>query len=501
MSPRKIHGGEASLLAPASSPAAAGSSDMPLSGDAPRNAPGDSSVHVSASQSSLARLTDCCTKIGSGATPRGGKEAYRGGATALIRSQNVYNERFSYDGIVYIDDKQASELSNVTIAPKDVLLNITGDSVARCCQVPYDILPARVNQHVAVIRTKPEILDSKYLRYTLISHELQSHLLTLASAGATRNALTKGMIENLEIPLPPLPIQKAIAHILGTLDDRIELCLRMNETLEAMARALFKDWFIDFGPVRAKMEGREPPGLSPEIAALFPSKLVDSELGEIPENWQRVPFGELLKNSIGGDWGTDTPDEVNIIPVYIIRGTDFPTIKAGGIGKVPLRYTSMKKLSSRQLVEGDIIVEVSGGSPTQPTGRSLFITKEILERFPNAVECASFCRRFHPIDEIRGTIAYQHINHLYALGGTWEYQNQSTGIANFQTTRFLDSELVIWPNPEIARCFNDFMSDLLKKQAEFTISQLETLRDTLLPKLLSGDLSIPETMLQVEAEG
>src|SRR5690606_29464865 len=130
---------------------------------------------------------------------RGGKEAYRGGKTALIRSQNIYNDRFVREGLVYIDDAQAHELRNVVVEEEDVLLNITGDSVARCCQVDPDVLPARVNQHVAIIRTQPDVLDARFLRYVLVSPTMQSHLLALASAGATRNALTKAMIESLTI--------------------------------------------------------------------------------------------------------------------------------------------------------------------------------------------------------------------------------------------------------------------------------------------------------------
>jgi type I restriction enzyme S subunit len=137
------------------------------------------------------QLGKICLKIGSGATPRGGKDAYRGGNTALIRSQNIYNNRFIRDGLAYINDSQAQELRNVIVEKNDVLLNITGDSVARCCQVDPDVLPARVNQHVAIIRTKPEMLDACFLRYVLVSPSMQDHLLALASAGATRNALTR----------------------------------------------------------------------------------------------------------------------------------------------------------------------------------------------------------------------------------------------------------------------------------------------------------------------
>ena len=204
-------------------------------------------------------LGEVCTKIGSGATPRGGREVYlEDGPYALIRSQNVYNSGFSHEGLAFISDEQAEGLSNVEVFPEDVLLNITGDSVARVCQVDSELLPARVNQHVAIIRPDSTTLDPGYLRYFLVHPETQALLLSWAGSGGTRNALTKEMIESFYVPVPPLAEQHAIAHVLGTLDDKIELNRRMNETLEEMARALFKDWFVDFGPVHAKIDGREP---------------------------------------------------------------------------------------------------------------------------------------------------------------------------------------------------------------------------------------------------
>ena len=117
------------------------------------------------------QLRDACLKIGSGATPRGGKEAYKGGATSLIRSQNIYNEGFHRNGLVYIDDNQSAELRNVEVKSNDVLLNITGDSVARCCQVAADVLPARVNQHVAIIRPQPNSQEASIQRIGLRAND------------------------------------------------------------------------------------------------------------------------------------------------------------------------------------------------------------------------------------------------------------------------------------------------------------------------------------------
>ena len=246
-------------------------------------------------------LGEVCTKIGSGATPRGGRDVYlQNGPYSLIRSQNVHNDGFHRDGLAFIGDLHADELQNVEVFEDDVLLNITGDSVARVCQVAPDVLPARVNQHVAIIRPDSVNLDPGYLRYFLASPQMQSTLLSWAGSGGTRNALTKGMIETLEIPLPPLPEQRAIAHVLGTLDDKIELNRRMNETLESMARALFTSWFVDFDPVRAKMDGRwrpgeSLPGLPASLYDLFPDRLVDSELGPIPEGWEMKALEQFVR--------------------------------------------------------------------------------------------------------------------------------------------------------------------------------------------------------------
>ena len=235
-----------------------------------------------------------CTKIGSGATPRGGKDVYlSNGPYALIRSQNILNNGFRHAGLAYIRERHASDLAGVEVRDKDVLLNITGDSVARVCQVDSRILPARVNQHVAIIRPDPTKLDPGFLRYFLACPQTQAKLLSWAGSGGTRNALTKAMIEAFDVRAPAdVSEQRAIAHILGTLDDKIELNRRMNETLEAMARALFKSWFVDFDPVRAKMEGRDT-GLPREVADLFPDRFVDSEMGEIPKGWKVFRLNQL----------------------------------------------------------------------------------------------------------------------------------------------------------------------------------------------------------------
>jgi type I restriction enzyme S subunit len=214
--------------------------------------------------------------------------------------------------------------------------------------------------------------------------------------------------------------------------------------------------------------------------------------------WEYHPFGFLLSDSIGGDWGKDLPGNDHVEQVAIIRGTDVPDITAGGTGKVPIRYTTKKKLDSRILRDGDMVIEVSGGSPTQPTGRSLFISQSILDRFAVPVVCASFCRRFRPRSLQTGIFAAQHLSFLYEIGGTWEYQNQSTGISNFQTTHFLEAEKIAWPGDKIIDAFAKVVEPLIRLSTRNENCALIQTRDLLLPKLMSGEIRLRDAEKLVE---
>jgi type I restriction enzyme S subunit len=246
------------------------------------------------------KLKDLTTKIGSGATPTGGDNSYKIEGISLIRSQNVLDFQFSYDGLAFIDDEQAEALRNVTVQREDVLLNITGDSVARVCKVPEKILPARVNQHVAIIRSNKEKLDSDYLLYYLQAKK--EHLLSISEIGATRRALTKSMIEDFDLIIPPLPEQQFIASILSSLDDKIDLLHRQNKTLEALAETLFRQWFVE------EAEEGADNGKLGDIADINPTyQLKKGELSSYlemsnvststfnPEGWYKREFSSGMK--------------------------------------------------------------------------------------------------------------------------------------------------------------------------------------------------------------
>lgn len=150
-----------------------------------------------------APLKQLCSKIGSGATPKGGKTAYQESGVSLIRSTNVFDYAFSYDDLAHISDEQADQLSNVVVEENDVLFNITGVSVTRCCIVPADVLPARVNQHVMILRPNTAMPMSYYIMTTLCSAENKARLMGIAQSGSTREAINKQEMESFSIPVPP----------------------------------------------------------------------------------------------------------------------------------------------------------------------------------------------------------------------------------------------------------------------------------------------------------
>lgn len=179
-------------------------------------------------------LKNYTTKIGSGSTPSGGNQSYKSEGISLIRSMNVLNGSFKYKDLAYIDDIQAKQLDNVAIQEHDVLINITGASVARSCIVPQNILPARVNQHVSIIRLKAD-LNSVFVNSLFISPYFQVKLIELGkSNGATREAITKSQLEQLKIPLPPITIQLKFANKIEIIKKQKELIKKSIEDVQQL---------------------------------------------------------------------------------------------------------------------------------------------------------------------------------------------------------------------------------------------------------------------------
>ena len=402
------------------------------------------------------KLGEITSKIGSGATPKGGRDSYLGGNISLIRSQNVLDFSFSKSGLAYINEMQAEKLNNVEVYEKDVLLNITGDSVARVCIVPNNVLPARVNQHVAIIRGNEKV-DYRYLLYYL--QYIKPQLLSLSQGGATRNALTKKMIEELEIKMPSKGTQKEIVSILYTLDTKIALNRRINDNLEQQAQTLFKSWLVDFDPFKN-------------------GKFVESEMGMIPEGWKVISLQEYCQEITRGN-----------IPTYVEK-SNRPILnqkvnKGVSLEKQYYKYNSenVEVSISKMAHYGDVLLNSLG----QGTLGRVHLYKEklgnvIIDQFITILRTNLFVKSAY-LSYTLNRPEYQTIIEGNVTGSTGMWVLTINNVRNIKIIVPKESCFL-----ELAPIINSIYQAISNNTAQ--MEQLCTLRDCILPHLMSGELKI-----------
>lgn len=225
----------------------------------------------------------------------------------VLKIKNIKLREVDISELDCVSEQIANQTTRYYAQRGDLLISMTGSGpqapksvVGRVARFAGPDNTYLINQRVGrFVIKEPDKLDSRYLFYVLTQPDYQWRLVSIATGSANQANISIGQIESLVIPVPSSFNQRAIAHVLGTLDDKIELNRLMNETLEAMARALFKSWFVDFDPVRAKAEGRRPAGMDAETAALFPDSFEDSPLGEVPRGWKVTVLGELIEFAKG----------------------------------------------------------------------------------------------------------------------------------------------------------------------------------------------------------
>lgn len=400
------------------------------------------------------KLKDCCLKIGSGSTPKGGSTVYVDSGTSLIRSQNVYNLLFDNNGLTHITDEAAKKLKGVTIFNEDILLNITGDSVARTCVVPNDVLPARVNQHVAIVRVDKNLMNYRFLNYYLASPKMQAHMLNLAvGKGASRNAMTKQMIENFEVPCPPLPTQHRIATILSRYDSLIENYQKQIKLLEEAAQRLYKEWFVDL-----RFPGYEN------------TKVVDG----VPEGWKYCRIGDRYKTVLGG-----TPSRAN----SNYWGGNIPWINSGEINKLRIVCASemitiegLENSSTKLMPIHTTILAITGATLGQ-------VSYTEIETCANQSVVGI-------IDETKLTNEYIYLN---ISNNILSIVNKATGGAQQHINKDIVNDYpILIPSSFVLALFKKKVSPIfdLIKDYIYSIASLTEARDRLLPRLMGGEINV-----------
>jgi len=393
-----------------------------------------------------------------------GKGSYGIGASAVPFSKDLYtylritdikdDGTLNLQDLKSVDDVKASEY---LLKPNDIVFARTGASTGR--NYFYDGTDGEFVYAGFLIKFSidEKKVNPKYIKYFCQSKQYKDWINSF-NTGSTRGNINAQTLGKMPIPLIERKTQDALVSIISSIDEKIKKNNAINNNLEQQAQAIFKEWFIDN-----------------------------------PENneWSTGTFSELIKSTLNGDWGKEAPTGNNTEKVYCIRGADIPEVKAGNKGKMPTRYILPKNYVAKQLTAGDIVVEISGGSPTQSTGRCTAITQSLLDRYDSGMVCTNFCKALKP-KEGYSLFIYYYWQYMYGKGVFFSYENGTTGIKNLDFSGFIETETILIPPIDKITAFDNYCNSIFSqifangKQNE----HLAVLRDTLLPKLMSGELDV-----------
>jgi type I restriction enzyme S subunit len=420
-------------------------------------------------ETTLGEVTDFL----SGGTPPKDRLDYWNGSIPWVSAKDM--KRFRLDDT---EDHVTEEgMANGTrlVPSGSVLLLARGMTLLNDLPICTVNRPMTFNQDVKALRPKPHVRHD-FLPYLLLGNK--ERLLSLVDlAGHGTGRLNSDELKALDVALPPLPEQRAIAHILGTLDDKIELNRRMSETLESMARALFKSWFVDFDPVRTKAEGRDP-GLPQPLADLFPDSFEDSELGEIPKGWEVKSLDELARFLNGLALQKYPPEEDRWLPVIKIA-----QLRAGDTSGADRASANLEP--DYVVEDGDILFSWSGSlecvlwaGGTGALNQHLFrVTSETHPRW------LPYLGIHHHLDAFRRIAA-----------------GKATTMGHIQRHHLSDARLAT-PSPALLKAMDVVFAPLVESTWRRAVEcrTLATLRDALLPTLISGELRVEDSEQVVEA--
>jgi type I restriction enzyme S subunit len=400
-----------------------------------------------------------------------------------IMPQNIGDNRIVEEGIARITPEDAKRLSRYLVRSGDIVYSRRGDVERR----------ALVRDHengwlcgtgCLRVRLGDQGPDPRFATYYL-GHPSVREWIVRHAHGATMPNLNTSILGACPFVVPPRAEQRAIGHILGTLDDKIELNRRTNETLEAMARAMFKSWFVDFEPVRANAEGRDP-GLPKALADLFPDRLVDSDLGKIPEGWEVRTLADICEKPQYGYTASASDESVG--PKFL-RITDINKKNWIDWDSVPFCVIHVEDRDKYALKTGDVVI-----ARMADPGHGALIEEEVDAVF------ASYLIRFRPRQLELGRFLQYWLRSESYWNLVLSRQSGSTR-ANLNA-QVLSGFLIVVPAQRVLRAFSAQTGSLRDKVvANVRESRtLAELRDTLLPRLISGELRVKDSEKFVAGE-
>lgn len=423
------------------------------------------------------RISEIGTVVGGG-TPSTKNPDYWGGDIPWISPKDLtdYKSVYISKGENFLTEKGLK--SGTRLLPKNTLLF---SSRAPIGYVALAANPICTNQGFKSI-----VCDEKQVVPLYLYYYMKANLdyIKLFGTGATFPEISGKTMGKIKVEIfKSLDVQHRIASILSTYDSLIENNTKRIRLLEKMAENLYKEWFVRF-----RFPGHES------------VEMENSKYGKLPKTFEILKMNEVFDYYIGGGWGEEERSEGFPEEASVIRGADFPNIWHYDVSSCPKRYHKAKNYKARQLEDGDIIMEISGGTSEQPVGRTVLVTEDLLERFPNKrLICASFCKLIRlKKDVVSPYYFYYWMKFLYDTRIIDRFQLQSTGIINFKFEPFLRRGDVVLPPKEVMLAFEKQVSLCHKEMNQLAKqnSLLARQRDLLLPRLMSGKLEVKEELLE-----
>ena len=383
-----------------------------------------------------------------------------------------------HDGFMFATARP-NEISKFQLKKGQVALtkdSETRDDIGVPTYIADDFDDVILGYHCALITPNKDILDGRYLNALLHTDYAKKYFACNASGSGQRYALSVEALNSFPVPMIPLRNQERIGEIFSALDKKIELNRRINQNLEAMAKLLYDYWFVQFDFPNENGKPYKSSG-----GKMVWNKKIKRE---IPEGWKEVTLNAFIDKNKAGDWGYDIPKD-GTIKVGCVRGADI--IK---LNDVPTRYITSKH-SDRLLEDGDIVIEISGGSPVQATGRVALITNGVIGRNGGALVCSNFCQSFNMKKREFSEYFYYLWQNLYDNGNMFNFEGKTSGIKNFQTDVFLANHWFEVPK-QLIETFHTIVAQyhLMIDQNIIENNNLTKQRDELLPLLMNGQVSV-----------
>ena len=401
-------------------------------------------------------------KIITGKTPKTSIEDNYGGNIPFLTPSDNMDDKYIYHTNKTLSSKGLNEVKNCLIPKNSICVSCIGSDLGKVVLTTEDTV---TNQQINSIIVNKNF-DVEFIYYLMLIVGKKLNYLSKSSTAVP--IINKSFFSSEIVTIPFKDIQIKISYILSTIDKKIEINKKINHNLYHILMDLFIKNYLNFN-----------------------ENEFSNSIETIPKLWNIGHFNDIIKEVIAGDWGKSEIEGNYTKKTFCIRGVDIPDLKENFVSTIPIRYILQKNFNKKHLIENSVVIEISGGSPSQSTGRTLFITNNLLNQYNHDLICTNFCKSILAEEEY-SYFVYFYLNYLYDRNVMFAYENGTTGIKNFDFKSFFNNFPIIIPVKEELVTFNkicELFFDKIYKNID-EMNKLSHIKNILLPKFMSGEIDV-----------